>query len=62
MYAFEVNQTTKLVAVVSQRDLRWQTLSTAEYTNGVGFVVMRLATQNRRRKRADERLHRRYRF
>jgi hypothetical protein len=50
MYAFEVNQTTKLVAVVSQRDVRWQTLSAAGYENGVGFVVMKLSTQSRAKK------------
>merc|ERR1719181_902236 len=38
MYAFEVNQTTKLVAVVSQRDMRWQTLSADGYSNGIGFA------------------------
>ena len=45
-----MNQTTKLVAVVSQRDVRWQTLSAAGYENGVGFVVMKLGSQSRAKK------------
>ena len=45
-----MNQTTKLVAVVSQRDVRWQTLSAAGYENGVGFVVMKLSSQSRAKK------------
>jgi hypothetical protein len=56
MYAFEVNQTTKLVAVVSQRDMRWQTLSADGYSNGIGFVVMRLQTQNRAKKFAMDKM------
>jgi hypothetical protein len=56
MYAFEVNQVTKLVGVVSQRDLRWQTLSTAGYENGVGFVVMKLASKNRATKFSMDKL------
>merc|ERR1719198_91555 len=55
-YSFEVNQTTKLVAVVSQRDVRWQTLSAAGYPNGVGWVLMKLTTANRARKFAMDKM------
>ena len=41
MYPFTLEQETKLVAVVTQRDARWQA-GGAEYVNGVGFVVVAL--------------------
>merc|ERR1719502_2073358 len=47
-YPFEVAEATKLVAVVSQRDMRWQEGKQAKYPQGVGFVVMSLGGTARR--------------
>lgn len=45
-YAFDVTEVTRVVAVVSQTDTRWQ--AAEKYEHGIGFVVMRLPNHKSR--------------
>jgi len=48
-YSFTVEEDTKAVFIVSQRDLRWQE-NNAKYKEAVGFVCMKLSGESKRAK------------